>query len=137
MKSQICVELKQEYLDDDFVRADNGVSFICLDELEEFVGIPEAEEYWIEADTKQWPDRSGQRVKLRCVSNCPWIRCQKMPGSMRIDRYSSYMDNGWWTYWNPRMEGWLPLYGELQDVLDEWLGTKEKVWTIWFRLLYR
>ena len=43
----------------------------CLRKLENFVEIPEAKWYWIEASDRQWEDRSGIRVGVICgVCDC-------------------------------------------------------------------
>ena len=42
-----------------------GARLFCLDVLGELFEFPEAKAYWVEVNTRQWPDKSGVRVQVR------------------------------------------------------------------------
>ena len=57
-----------------------GYGFFCTSRLGKFIEIPEAESYWVEATTEQWPDGSGSRVEVWFDDGDYWCRSQGQRG---------------------------------------------------------
>lgn len=58
----------------DFLReSGHDYASFCIYPLKDFVEVPEAECYWLEAQAEQWPDGSGSRVKIR-INTQGWGR---------------------------------------------------------------
>ena len=87
-----------------------GYPWFCVVDLERFFEVPEhATTYWVEANTRQWPDRSGQRVRVR------------------LDSYGK-------SEWEGE-HGWDNLYPALLRPLHK-LGVGAQPKAIYFRLVY-